>query len=216
MSPEMTSKMKKITPHEQKDYLGKRHKTTVRMVEDMVTDPTEPHMKTVKTQEAEVRNLLGRQSREFCSFAIPGGKLGVRRGKIYIVLKKGEIYIVVKKGEIYINMMKGEVYSVVMQYVAVKSAVVEDMSGVPLSLTSDSVTGDSSDYSNREEVLAEPGMRLVVFPPAQKQKEYEVAKQKGVEKYIMRIKLRDKEVKLGRRSEESCKMQRTRIFQILS
>ena len=106
--------------------------------------------------------------------------------------------------------------SVVMQYVAVKSAMVEDMSGVPLSLTSDSVTGDSSDYSDREEVLAEPGMRLVVFPPAQKQKKYEVAGQKGEEKYNVRIERKDKMVKLGRRSEESCKMQRTRIFQPLS
>ena len=49
---------------------------------------------------------------------------------------------------------------------AVKSAMVEDMSGVPLSLTWDSETKDSSKYSNREEVLAEPGMRFVVFPPA--------------------------------------------------
>ena len=75
---------------------------------------------------------------------------------------------------------------VVVKYRAVKSARVEDMSGAPLSLTRDSLTGDSSKYSNREEVLAEPGMRLVVFPPTQKQKRYEVAKQKRVKKYIMK------------------------------
>ena len=78
------------------------------------------------------------------------------------------------------------------------------------------MTRDSSDYSDREEVLAEPEMRLVVFPPTQKQKEYEVAEKKGVEKYIVKNEPRDKEVKLGRRSVESCKMQRTRIFQLLS
>ena len=64
----------KNTPHKQKDYLGNWHKTAVRMVEDTVTDPTEPQQKTVKTREAEVRNVLSRQSREFCSFATQGGK----------------------------------------------------------------------------------------------------------------------------------------------
>ena len=132
-------------------------------------------------------------------------------------LEEGKVYIYVKK-VVCLPTIKNirVVNSVVVQYVAVKSAVVEDMSGVPLSLARESVTRDSSDYSDREEVLAEPEMRLVVFPPAQKQKVYEVAEQKGVEEYIVKNEPRDKEVKLGRRSVESCKMQRTRIFQLLS
>ena len=48
------------------------------------------------------------------------------------------------------------VYRVVVDCQAVKrSAVVEDMSGVPLSLARNSVKEDSGDYSDREEVLAE-------------------------------------------------------------
>jgi hypothetical protein len=37
--------------------LGQWHKTTVKMVVDMVTDSTEPDQKTVKTREAEVRDM---------------------------------------------------------------------------------------------------------------------------------------------------------------
>jgi hypothetical protein len=71
MSFKKTSKMKKNAPHKQKDYPEGVQKTAARMVEDMVTDPTEPHQKAVKTQEAEVRDV---QLREFCSFATRGGK----------------------------------------------------------------------------------------------------------------------------------------------
>ena len=123
-------------------------------------------------------------------------------------LEEGKVYINVKKVVSLPTIMNIRVVnSVVVQYVAVKSAVVEDMSGVPLSLTRESVTRDSSDYSDREEVLAKPEMRLVVFPPAQKQKKYEVAEQKGEVEYIVKIGKKDKMVKLGRRCEESCKMQ---------
>ena len=46
--------------------------------------------------------------------------------------------------------------SIVVECQAVrKSAVVEDMSGVPLGLARNSVKEDSGDYSDREEVLAE-------------------------------------------------------------
>jgi uncharacterized protein YktB (UPF0637 family) len=103
MSLKKTSEMKKTAPHKQKDYSEGMHKTTVRMVEDTVTDPTEPHQKAVKTQEAEVRDV---QSREFCSFATRGGKHEVRRGEFYIDKKRDKIYINVKKGEVYINEMK--------------------------------------------------------------------------------------------------------------
>ena len=44
----------------QKDYLGDCHKTIVRMVKDMVKDPTEPHQKTVKNREAEFRDIQSR------------------------------------------------------------------------------------------------------------------------------------------------------------
>jgi hypothetical protein len=103
---------------------------------------------------------------------------------------------------------------VVAKYVDVKSARVEDMSGVPLNLIRDSVTGDSSEYINREEVLSEPGMRLEVFPPAQRKKKYEVAEQKRVVKYIVKIRRKDKMVKLGRRCQVSCMMQKSRIFKL--
>jgi hypothetical protein len=283
----LEDKMKKNTPHKQKDLPEDVYKTAVREVVDMVEEPTEPHQKAVKTREAEVRDV---QSRRFCSFATQGGKHELRRGEFYIDVKMGEIYPNEKKkvvrqpntnyimvepvaekhveavdrqvqllslvkgnvmmlsedsndgeeleeGEVYINVKKGEIYinekkkvvrqpntnyimvepvyekhveavdrqvqllslvkgnvmmlssdsndgeeleegkvyinvkkvvslptiknirvvnSVVVQYVAVKSAVVEDMSGVPLSITRESVTRDSSDYSDREEVLAEP------------------------------------------------------------
>ena len=36
------------------------------------------------------------------------------------------------------------------------------------------------------------GLKLVVFPPAQRQMKYEVAEQKGVEKYIVMTVLKDK------------------------
>jgi hypothetical protein len=68
-----------------------------------VTDPTEPHQKAVKMQEAEVRDV---KSREFCSFATRGGKHKVRRGEFYINVKRDKIYINVKKGEVYINETK--------------------------------------------------------------------------------------------------------------
>ena len=74
------------------------------------------------------------------------------------------------------------------------------MSGVPLSLTRDKVTGDSTDYSHREEVLAELELKHVIFPPTQMQKRYKVAQQKGVVEYIVRIRLKDKKNKFGRRS----------------
>ena len=57
----------------------------------------------------------------------------------------------------------------VVQYVAVESAraEVEDRFSAPLSLTRVSVTRDSSEYSIREEVLAEQlTEQLEVFPPA--------------------------------------------------
>ena len=54
------------------------------------------------------------------------------------------------------------------------------MSGVPLSLTRDSMTVDRSDYSDREDILAELESKLVIFPPTQMQKRYKVAQQKGV------------------------------------
>jgi hypothetical protein len=120
----MTSKMKRTNPHKQKDYLGKWHKTAVRMVEDMVTDPTEPHMKTVKTREAEVRKVLSRQSREFCSFAYRGGKHKVQRVENYIKVEFND---------------------------AVKHVVAEDMPW-PLSLAMENVTMHSND-SNDVEML---------------------------------------------------------------
>ena len=64
---------------------------------------------------------------------------------------------------------------------AVKGSVVVE-SSAPLNLTENSVTKDSSDYSNLEEVLAELSQKLGVFPPAQKQKSYEVAEWKEVVK----------------------------------
>ena len=129
---------------------------------------------------------------------------------------EGEVYINVKKVVSLPTTKNIRVMNcVVTEIVAAKYVEVEDMLR-PLSLAEDIVMMRGSDYNNtrREEVLAEPGMRLVVFPPAQKK--YEVAEQKGEEKYNVRIERKDKKVKLGRRSEESCKMQRTRIFQPLS
>jgi hypothetical protein len=99
------------------------------MVVDTVTDPTEPDQKTVKTREAEVRDV---QSREFYSFATRGGKHEVQRGEFYINVKRGKIYINVKKGEIYVN-MKEVVSQPIANYIvveygdAVKHVVAEDM-----------------------------------------------------------------------------------------
>ena len=108
-------------------------------------------------------------------------------------------------------------YCVVLEIMAAKYVEVEDMLW-PLSLAKDIVMMRSSYYDSTgtEEVLAELTEQLEVFPPTQRQMKYEVTEQQGVEKYIMRIEQKDKEVKLGRRSEESCKMQRTRILQLLS
>ena len=61
---------------------------------------------------------------------------------------------------------------------AVKYAMVEDMTKQGR-LTS--VTEDSRHYCDRVEVLAEHGMMIVVFPPAQYEN-YEVAERKHVEK----------------------------------
>jgi hypothetical protein len=87
-------------------------------------------------------------------------------------------------------------YCVVTDIVAVKYVEVEDMLR-PLSLTKDIVMMRSSDNGNtgREEVLVKLTEHLEVFPPTQRHMKYEVAKKKGVEKYIVRIKLKDKEVK---------------------
>ena len=63
--------IKKNNPHKQKDFLRNVHKTAAKMVVETVTDPTEPHKKSVKTREAEVRDV---QSRVFYCFANPGGK----------------------------------------------------------------------------------------------------------------------------------------------
>ena len=167
----------------------------------MVEPVAEKHVEAVDRQ-VQLLSLVKGNVMMLSSDSNDGEEL--EEGKVYIYVKKVVCLPTIKNIRV--------VNSVVVQYVAVKSAVVEDMSGVPLSLTRESVTRDSSDYSDREEVLAEPEMRLVVFPPAQKQKEYEVAE----EKYIVKNEPRDKEDKLGRRSVESCKMQRTRIFQLLS
>ena len=75
------------------------------------------------------------------------------------------------------------------------------------------MTGHSSEYRNREEVLAELELKLVLFTPAQRQKKYEVAEQKGVVKYIVKMGRKDRMVKLGRRCQQSCKMQKCRIIQ---
>ena len=74
----------KNSPHMKKDYLGNLHKTAVKMV----LDPTEPDQKTVKTREAEVRDV---QPRELYSFATRGGKHEVQRGEFYINVKMGKI-----------------------------------------------------------------------------------------------------------------------------
>ena len=58
----LEDKMKKNTPHKQKDLPEDVYKTAVREVVDMVEEPTEPHQKAVKTREAEFREV---QSREF-------------------------------------------------------------------------------------------------------------------------------------------------------
>ena len=92
------------------------------------------------------------------------------------------------------------------------SARVEDMSGAPLSLTRYSVTEDSSEYDAREEVLAELGEQLKFFPPTQREKKYEVAEQQGKEKYNVKDKEKDKKKEMV----ESWKMQRTRIYQLMS
>ena len=55
--------------HKQKDLPEDEYNTAVRKVVDMVKEPTETHQKAVKTREAEVRDVLSRQSREFRSFA---------------------------------------------------------------------------------------------------------------------------------------------------
>ena len=53
------------------------------------------------------------------------------------------------------------VYNVVVESKSVKKSVkVKDMSGVPLSLTRDSVTEGSGDYSDKEEVLEELSEKL--------------------------------------------------------
>ena len=81
-----------------------------------------------------------------------------------------------------------------------KSVVVEAMLGMPLSLTRNSVMKDSSFYSDGEEVLAERGVKLVVFPPSKMQENYEVAERKDMEKkHIARAGMKDRKVKLGRR-----------------
>ena len=56
--------MKHNTQHKQKDILEDWHKTKVRRVEDMVTDPTEPHHnhRAVKTRDAEVMKVQYRES----------------------------------------------------------------------------------------------------------------------------------------------------------
>merc|ERR1719186_1415457 len=75
------------------------------------------------------------------------------------------------------------VYGVAVKSKSVKkSVVVEAMLGMPLSLTKNSVMKDSSLYGDGEEVLAELGVKLVVFPPSKMQKNYEVAERKYVQK----------------------------------
>merc|ERR1719508_241038 len=97
-----------------------------------------------------------------------------------------------------------------------KSVVVEAMLGMPLSLTKNSVMKDSSLYGDGEEVLAELGVKLVVFPPSKMQKGYEVAEWKHVEKkHITRAGMKDRKVKLGEKMGV-LKDADSRIFQPLS
>ena len=130
------------------------------------------------------------------------------------VIERVEIYIYKEavsqpttKKSMVVNSRKAQYYE------AVLSAREEDMLNTPLSLSMVSVTEDSSEYGGREGVLAELGEQLKVFPPAQREKKYEVAEQRGVEKYNVMTGMRDKKNKL---SEESCKIQRNRILQLLS
>jgi len=109
------------------------------------------------------------------------------------------------------------VYSVAVKSKSVKkSVVVEAMLGMPLSLTRNSVMKDSSLYSDGEEVLAELGVKLDVFPPSKMQKSYEVAEWKHVEKkHITRAGMKDRKVKLGEKMGV-LKDADSRIFQPLS
>ena len=109
-------------------------------------------------------------------------------------------------------------FSVVEKYKAVKYVVVEDMLDTPLSLTMDSVKEDSALYDDDklEEVLAEQEMMLEGLSSYQEQKNYEVAEWRSIDgrhsaEAGMEMKektvVKPKEVKLGRRFEDSCKMQ---------
>ena len=82
--------MEHNTQHEQKDIPEDRHKTAVRKVEDMVTDPTEPHhnQRAVKTRDAEVRDVQYRESKQICNFSGQGEEYQVLRGVDFINTKK--------------------------------------------------------------------------------------------------------------------------------
>ena len=98
-------------------------------------------------------------------------------------------------------------HSVVKKYEAVKYAVVEDMLGTPLSLSTDSVKEDSAMYDDEklEEVLAELGMQLEGLSSYQEQKCYEVAEWRSKDKEHSKKARLMKKVKLGRRCQEVLK-----------
>jgi hypothetical protein len=131
------SRMKKTNPYNQKDFVRDEYKTAARDVVNTVKDPTELHQKAVKTQEAEVRSVLSRQSREFCSFAYRGGRHEVWRVVNYINVKQKVVSQPIAN---YINVELDD---------TVKHVVAEDMLR-PLSLSKDNVTMHSNDFNDGE------------------------------------------------------------------
>ena len=159
-------------PHARKDCIEDEYKTVVRMVVDTVRDPTEPHQERaaeVKNVQLREPSLYSDVTADFLKEVepvksavvevMPGVPLNpakmsvIRDRQDYYGVKKEEVLVKTRELSMIFPPTRGyevaewgmKVYSVAVESKSVKkSAVVEDMSGVPLSLTNDSVTDGSN------------------------------------------------------------------------
>ena len=188
-------------------------------VAEMVVEPSELHVPPVSDVKAAAHNKIKMKVDKVRGPTAPQeikGELVSAMGELRDTKVQGrteKCYDVKKQVSLPITTNTMVMHSVVNKYEAVKYAVVEDMLGTPLSLSTDSVKEDSAMYDDKmlEEVLAELGMQLEGLSSYQEQKCYEVAEWRSKDKeHSQKARLMEK-VKLGRESQQDLTVQYTMI-----
>jgi predicted Zn-dependent protease len=188
-------------------------------VAEMVVEPSELHVPPVSDVKAAALSQAAAHNKIKMKVDKVRGPTAPQEIKGELVSAMGELrdtkvqgrtekcYDVKKQVSLPITTNTMVMHSVVKKYKAVKYAVVEDMLGTPLSLSTDSVKEDSTMYDDKmlEEVLAELGMQLEGLSSYQEQKCYEVAEWRSKDKEHSKKARLMKKVKLGRRCQEVLK-----------